>query len=322
MTAARPESPMVSVLMPVLDGARTIALALESVFSDDRVPVEVLVVDDGSTDGTMALIEGVNDPRIKLLTTGGHRLGANAGRNVGLDAASGEWIAFLDPDDTWLPGRLSTLLETAEQTGSDWVADDILVVYIDPENQVRGTSTLFAQRGLRVAGTRPLSLEDLIRYDLGVLQPLIRRSLLEDPKIRFPGPATSDFLFSFWSLEAAGEGTLLGEAMYRYNKAETQQTMSHASPAFWLDSVESTADLLADIQTYPPEIVRALEKRLRGSMRRYDYLKARSDLRERRTGSAMRRIARNPSVLGIVAESAWRRLTASRGRGQGGGENV
>lgn len=315
------DTPLVSVLMPALNATETIEAAIESVFADN-VPAEVLVVDDGSTDGTIEMIGQMSEDRVKLLFTGGYRLGANAGRNVGLDAAKGDWVAFLDPDDTWLPGRLATLLEVAEQTGSGWVADDIQVVYIDSENQVRGTTTLFAQRGLEVSGTRPLSLGDLIRYDLGVLQPLIRRSLLEDPTIRFPKPATSDFLFSFWSLEAAGGGVLVGKAMYRYNKAETQQTMSHASPAFWLDSVESTADLLADIQSYPPEIVRALEKRLRGSMRRYDYLKARSELREGKAGSALRRIARNPSVFGVVAESAWRRLAGSRTRRERGEPDV
>jgi hypothetical protein len=269
------------------------------------------------------MIRAMNDDRVKLLFTGGHRLGANAGRNVGLDAAKGDWVAFLDPDDTWLPGRLSALLDVAGQTGSDWIADDILVVYVDSGNQVRATSTLFAQRGLKVSGTRPLSLEDLIRYDLGVLQPLIRRSLLEDPKIRFPGPATSDFLFSFWSLDAAGGGTLVGDAMYRYIKAETQQTMSHASPAFWLDSVESTADLLADTQTYPPEIVRALEKRLRGSMRRYDYLKARVELQGRQIPAALGRLVRNPSVLAVVAESAARRIGAlRRSSAEPGGNDV
>jgi hypothetical protein len=245
---------------------------------------------------------------VRLLFTGGHRLGANAGRNVGLDAARGEWVAFLDPDDTWLPGRMTTLLEVAEKTDAGWVADDILIVYTDAADRVVGTTTLFAQRGIEVTGTRPLSLEDLIHYDFGVLQPMIRRSLLEDPKIRFPKPATSDFLFSFWSLEAAGGGTLVGQAMYRYNKVETQETMSHASPAFWLDSVESTADLLADIQSYPPEIVRALEKRLRGSMRRYDYLKVRADLGGGKPGSAAMRVLRNPAVLAVVAESTWRRL--------------
>jgi glycosyltransferase involved in cell wall biosynthesis len=299
---------MVSVLMPVLDGERTIALALESVFSDDRVPVEVLVVDDGSTDGTVSLIEELNDPRIKLLSTGGHRLGANAGRNVGLDAASGEWIAFLDPDDTWLPERLHTLLDVATQTGADWVADDILVVYIDSEDRVQEVSTVFTQRGLEVNGTRELTLENLVRYDLGVLQPLIRRSLLEDPKIRFPKPVTSDFEFSFWSLEAASRATVIQPALYRYNKAQAHKTLSHASPAFWLDSVQSTADLLQTTQGHDPRVVRALEKRLRGSMRRYEYLQARVELRERRVSTAMGRMIRNPSILAVLAESASRRI--------------
>ena len=312
-----PGNPLVSVLMPALNATATIEAAIASVFGDGDVPAEILVVDDGSTDGTPDLIEQMNDDRVRLLHTGGNRLGANAGRNVGLEAARGDWVAFLDPDDTWLPGRLSALLAVAEQTDTHWVADDILVVYTDGNNRVKGTTTLFAERQLEVARTRPLTLEDLIRYDLGVLQPMIRRSVLEDPAIRFPKPATSDFLFSFRSLEAAGGDTLLGEALYRYNKAETEHTMSHASPAFWLDSVESTADLLADIQSYPPEIVHALETRLRGSMRRYDYLKVRSELGERKMASAARRVARNPSVLGVAAESVWRRLNERRERGQG-----
>jgi hypothetical protein len=99
--------------------------------------------------------------------------------------------------------------------------------------------------------------------------------------------------------------------------------MSHASPAFWLDSVESTADLLADTQTYPPEIVRALEKRLRGSMRRYDYLKARSELRERQIPAALGRVLRNPSVLAVVAESVGRRIGAMLQPSSGeGGDDV
>ena len=201
--------PTVSVLMPALNATETIEAAIDSVFSDETVAAEVLVIDDGSTDGTIELIEGLDDPRVRLLFTGGERLGANAGRNVGLDAAQGEWVAFLDPDDTWLPGRMSTLLDVAEETDAGWVADDILVVYTDAEGQVTHTTTLFAQRGLEVVGTRPLTLKDLINYDLGVLQPMIRRSLLEEPKIRFPKPATSDFLFSFWSLEAAGGGVVV-----------------------------------------------------------------------------------------------------------------
>jgi succinoglycan biosynthesis protein ExoO len=309
--------------MPVLDGERTIALALESVFADKGVPVEVLIVDDGSSDGTIALIEQMNDPRIRLLSTGGHRLGANAGRNVGLDAATGEWIAFLDPDDTWLPGRLSTLLDTADQTGSDWVADDILVVYIDSEDQVQEVSTVFTQRGLEVVGTRDLTLEDLVRYDLGVLQPLIRRSLLEDPRIRFPKPVTSDFEFSFWSLEAARRAVVVEEALYRYNKAEAHKTLSHASPAFWLDSVQSTADLLQTTQDHDPAVVRALEKRLRGSMRRYDYLQTRVELQGRQIPAALGRLLRNPSVLAVVAESAARRIGAlRRSSAEAGGHDV
>ena len=84
MTSSR--EPVVSVLMPALDATQTIEAAIESVFADERVPAEILVIDDGSSDGTLDMIEKMDDERVKLLHTGGHRLGANAGRNVGLDA--------------------------------------------------------------------------------------------------------------------------------------------------------------------------------------------------------------------------------------------
>jgi succinoglycan biosynthesis protein ExoO len=306
---------MVSVIMPVLNATETIEAAIASAFDNEDISVEILVVDDGSEDGTIDLVTGMGDERIRTLSTGGHRLGANAGRNVALDAARGEWVAFLDPDDTWIPGRLKTLLDVADQTGASWVGDDILVVHVDSEGKEIGTSTVLAERGLDVDDIFPLGLTDLVRYDLGVLQPMISRKLLEEPRIRFPRPATSDFTFLFWSLRAAGKAVVYPEAMYRYNKVEGVATMSHASPAFWLDSVESTAQLLADAQELEPEVVAALERRLAEGTRKYHYLKMRQDLDGGHIADAALRALRHPSSLSVAAESVVRRISSARNKG-------
>lgn len=87
----------VSIITPVFNGARFILEAANSVLAQDCRDWEWIIVNDGSTDGTMALLDGLDDPRIKVI----HRsnAGASAARNAGLSRAQGEYITFLDADD-------------------------------------------------------------------------------------------------------------------------------------------------------------------------------------------------------------------------------
>lgn len=99
-----------SVVIPVRNGARFVAEALGSVLCQLDRDDEVLVVDDGSTDPTVDQVRGVADGRIRLLDAGGR--GVSAARNVGLAAARGDFVAFLDHDDLWPPER-HAILRTA-----------------------------------------------------------------------------------------------------------------------------------------------------------------------------------------------------------------
>jgi glycosyltransferase involved in cell wall biosynthesis len=107
----------VSIVIAVRNGARYIAEAIESA----RVPdvLEILVVDDGSTDGTRDIVNGFADPRVRLLSSAA--TGVSAARNTGARAASGEWLMFLDADDRLRPGALAALLAAA-QTASAAIA--------------------------------------------------------------------------------------------------------------------------------------------------------------------------------------------------------
>jgi hypothetical protein len=91
--------------------------------------------------------------------------------------------------------------------------------------------------------------------------------------------------------------------------------MSHASPAFWLDSVESTAQLLADAQELESEVVAALERRLAEGTRKYHYLKMRQDLDGGHIADAALRALRHPSSLSVAAESVVRRISSARNKG-------
>ncbi len=100
MTANKP---LVSVIMPVYNGEKYVAHALESVFKQDYQPFEVILVDDGSTDRTAQII-GKYDKVQYIYQT---NQGVASARNKGVAASSGEIIAFLDSDDLWQPNRLT-----------------------------------------------------------------------------------------------------------------------------------------------------------------------------------------------------------------------
>jgi glycosyltransferase involved in cell wall biosynthesis len=116
-------TPLVSVVIPAYNRRDCIERAVASIQRQTHENWEALVVDDGSTDGTRGLVETLarRDSRIRLIRHERNR-GAQAARNSGIDTARGEWIAFLDSDDTWLPQSLEVRLRLARE-------EQVLVVH-------------------------------------------------------------------------------------------------------------------------------------------------------------------------------------------------
>ena len=94
-------APTVSVVMPLYQAEATVVRALESALAQTCPPLEIIVVDDGSTDEGAARVRAIGDPRIALVTQA--NAGCGAARNVGIARARGDFVAFLDADDEWLP---------------------------------------------------------------------------------------------------------------------------------------------------------------------------------------------------------------------------
>lgn len=113
------DNPLVSVVIPTYNRTRQTIAAIESVLAQTYPYVEVIVVDDGSTDGSEAVIERF----VSQKTNGRHRVlflsqpnqGASVARNTGIAKAQGEYIAFLDSDDVWLPEKLEWQLKALEK---------------------------------------------------------------------------------------------------------------------------------------------------------------------------------------------------------------
>ena len=98
--------PLVSVVIPTRDRAMLLRRALLSVLGQTYRDLEVIVVDDASNDGTADVVASIDDPRVRYYRHEDRRY-ASAARNTGIEKARGDYIAFLDDDDEWLPTKLS-----------------------------------------------------------------------------------------------------------------------------------------------------------------------------------------------------------------------
>ena len=95
----------ISVIIPVFNGARHIAETIQSVLHQTRVPDEIIIVNDGSTDETPEILESAKSAGITVIHQ--ENRGAGAARNRGMETATGSLVSFLDADDLWLPEKLA-----------------------------------------------------------------------------------------------------------------------------------------------------------------------------------------------------------------------
>ena len=108
-------SPKVSVIIPTYNRASLLPRAIDSVIGQSFQNFEVIIVDDGSTDGTADLLKSyANKSGVRVFTTSNK--GVSAARNLGIGQAKADWVAFLDSDDEWLPSKL--------EIQNQWVKDN------------------------------------------------------------------------------------------------------------------------------------------------------------------------------------------------------
>jgi glycosyltransferase involved in cell wall biosynthesis len=119
--------PDVSVVVPTRNRCRFLIRALTSALAQKGIQLEVLVVDDASTDATNEMMSRLVDPRVRYLKKTVSE-GVSAARNAGISEAKGRWLAFLDDDDVWSPDKLARQVGVMETNGTAWsFAGDVAV---------------------------------------------------------------------------------------------------------------------------------------------------------------------------------------------------
>jgi hypothetical protein len=149
-------SDAISVVIPLYNKAREIQRALKSVLRQTRSPSEVVVVDDGSTDGGAQVVKALRDPRIHVVVQA--NAGVSAARNRGVAVAASDWVAFLDADDEWLPDHLESIAALRDAHAQ---CDVLATAYV-----VRGRAG--ADRSLILRGGAPLGGHGVLKnyFDL------------------------------------------------------------------------------------------------------------------------------------------------------------
>ena len=173
----------VSVIITAFNVEQYITRAIESALQQQDVNIEVIVVDDRSTDNTWNIVRQINDPRVKpiQLEVNG---GPSVARNAAIAMASGKWIAILDGDDAFEPSRLKTLLK---HENADIIVDNLNVCKESDGSQF----IMFPKEDF--AALSPLTVADFIKgtlhtdhnYTLGYLKPLFLKAFLDKHTLKY-----------------------------------------------------------------------------------------------------------------------------------------
>ncbi len=228
----------VSVVIPAFNAALTIGRAIASARLQTEENLEIIVVDDASNDQTPEIVATAakSDARIRLL-----RQPVNAGpaaaRNRGIAMARGDWIALLDADDSYLPERLEKLLDLADRTDADMVADNILLC--DAEDQMAGAAMIppaLLSHPVELTAAefiaRNVGSPKTPRISYGFLKPLLKTSFLREKRITYDerNRFAEDFMLYVRCLTNGARWWLAPETMYRYvivPGSLTEQQSSH-----------------------------------------------------------------------------------------------
>lgn len=209
-------SPLISVILPACNVAEMIEPTIHTALAQQFSSLEVVVVDDASTDATSDRVMHIAqaDERVRLLRNS-TTAGPAATRNRGIEAAQGNHITFLEVQDIWKPGRLAHMARVMADSAADFVADNIL---FGEEGAVQETAS-------NPAHARPLTYIDAaIFFARAVeesatfhhLKPMLRRQFLIDHDIRYREAIHrgGDFLFHADLFMAGARGLFIADACH------------------------------------------------------------------------------------------------------------
>ena len=310
--------PAVSVVIPVFNSEPTLRAAIDSARNQSLRDLEIIVVDDGSTDGSLnlALTIAAGDERIRTVS-----FARNGGKpramNHAMELARGRWLAVLDADDSFHPQRLERLVALGEQAGVDMVADD--QNHLD---SVTGAVVTSGFQGYRF--TNPIDRSGFLRlanrphkeFDFGILKTVTRTDFIKRHGLRYNELAGlgEDFYFLMEFFVRGGTLWVTDEALYNWTLPFSPSTRRWTTTGLgaWRYDYRRTFPAHNQYLTLmqnggETDMLRMLRRRGRRMRQMMSYTDAQRAASEQRPFTALRILALHPSTVPVLLRRIVRR---------------
>jgi succinoglycan biosynthesis protein ExoO len=293
-------NPKVSVIIPAYNTEAYIAKAIQSALEQTLNNIEVIVVDDGSSDKTVEVAKSFTDQRLKVIVNQ-QNLGVSAARNRAIKAAQGEWVAVLDSDDWYAPERLEKLVLLAEKTNADMIADDLYLIHYGATSP---WSTLIQELGEHIDKTHQIDLISLVEngafgepvLPFGLSKPLFKREFLVKHGILYD--ETLSIAEDFWlDVECVINGArffIVPEPYYFYRSRPVSLVRQSILSRLNQCCIATNSFMEQEVVKNNPALMLALSYNLACYKKYLAYFKVVVPIKQRKWLTALREIIKNP----------------------------
>jgi glycosyltransferase involved in cell wall biosynthesis len=312
---------LVTVVIPVFNSAATLTRAASSALRQRAAPLELLIVDDGSTDATHAEAARIaqSDPRVRVIALRQNR-GKPHAMNQAIAQAQGRWVAVLDADDSYADDRLAILIAAAEREAVDLVADNQFLLDAGAGQMV---GTAFApdrpdavlSRQAFIAGSDPFAA-----FDHGMLKPVVRAEFIRRSGLQYRENArlSEDFLYLVEFFAAGGKAWLVSQPLYQWTQAfgTVSRQWTNTGAGAWrydfLSAVAATTEVRNALDAAANADLIALLRRREAALRQLHWFRELCRARDAGVGvgQLLRMTVRQPSMWGFVlrrtVHAVWR----------------
>ncbi len=312
--------PDVSLIIPVYNNEQYLDESLSAASAQVGPALEIIIIDDGSTDASLSLIKAhaERDPRILVIAQTNQ--GVSAARNAGLDRASGKWVAFLDGDDWLAPGSLAEWVQQAEQGNLDCLLCNGFSFKTDPQDFLIGKPLGILRKqpwaSILTGAEWIVQGVQLREWPHYVWLQLCRRSVIEDAQLRFRRDMIHEDIP--WTLQLALAVNRLGFSQpprygYRRNPSSLTQSRDAAKVHHRIASYLKVAALLKSLANGQPTALRkALQKQVLREMGHFLGLMRKGNVsRADRSQFAVEFLASGCSKMMLKSCSNYREVAAT-----------
>lgn len=261
ISPARVAAPKVSVLVPICNVERYLEECLDSLVAQSFTDFEVLCINDGSTDGSLAIIHRYMEADARFRVIDKPNSGYGASMNMGLANAIGEYIAILESDDFFESNALELLVDAAERNQSDVVKADFYLYWSTPQER----DELFRIVDEQEIGRTMRPIDDLAIFfrKPSIWSALYRSSFLRDNGIDFletPGASYQDAGFNFKVWVSAARATFIADPILHYRQDNEKSSVNSAAKVYCVcDEYASMASFVNDRLDGDPRLMGILE---------------------------------------------------------------